>query len=328
MCGKIFLDDPAAAVTGISDMQGRTSKRLRSAALAIALLGAVLALAPCRDMLSVVPVSPAFESPVRMASPDATSLFVTDYGIDSVCALDRATLVPASCFAIAGKPLGIAATADRIFVGNETLHTVEVYDRRGTKISDLPGTFSTPASLAVDDQTGLLFVLDTASKTITLLTYAGYPVRTITGDLAGNGKLVNPVALAVDPVRQEVLVSDYGDVASSFPLYPARVRIYDYNGTFITVISGSTGGFSRPQGLDVHNDHIFVTDSMVGKVLLFTRLSSTLTATAGALGSFGDGPGQLMLPLDVLVEPSTGDVLVTNNRPGRIERFEKGGLIP
>jgi DNA-binding beta-propeller fold protein YncE len=233
-----------------------------------------------------------------------------------------------SCFAIAGKPLGIAVTASRIFVGNETLHTVEVYDHAVRKISDLPGTFSIPASLAADEKTGLLFVLDSGTRTISLLTYTGNPVRTITGDLSGDGKLVHPVAIAVDPVRQEILVSDYGDVSVSFPLYPARVRIYDYNGTFITVISGRTGGFSRPQGLFVNSDHIFVADGMVGQVLLFTRLSITMTEIAGALGSFGDAPGQLMLPLDVLVEPATGDVLVTNNRPRRIERFEKGGLIP
>jgi len=309
-------------------MQDRTTKHLRSAALAIVLVGVAFVLAPCRERNSgeSVPGSLVLDSPVRITARGTASLLVTDYGLNSACELDRVSLVPTSCFAIAGKPLGIAATADRIFVGNETLHTIEVYDRNGVKLSDMPGTFSIPTSLAVDDATGLLFILDSGTRTITVLTYAGDPVRTITGDAAGNGMFVNPVALAVDPVRQEILVSDYGNVNSSFSP-PARIRIYTYAGVFVTAISGSSG-FSRPQGLCVTGDRIFVTDGWLGQVLLFTRLSSTQTASAGTLGSYGDGPGQLKLPLDVLVDPSSKDVYVTSNSAGRIERFEKGGLIP
>jgi len=292
---------------------------------------AAMALVTCShapDRAETGTQTPPLASPFRLARLDAGSMLVTDAAADAVCTVNASTLVPASCFSVSGSPLGIALTTDRIFVGNGTTQRVEVYDRGGIKLADLPGAFTSPASLKADEQHSLLFVLDTAARTISVLDLSGAPVRTITGDASGNGKLVNPVAITVDPVRQEVLVSDYGDVASSFPQYPARVRIYDYTGVFVTAISGSTGGFSRPQGLAVDNSHIFLTDGWSGQVLIFTRLTSTLTAAAGSLGTFGTGPGQLMLPLDVLVEPSTEDVYVTNNRPGRIERFAQGGIIP
>jgi hypothetical protein len=60
--------------------------------------------------------------------------------------------------------------------------------------------------------------------------------------------------------------------------------------------------------------------------LIVTRQTATMTAAAGTLGSFGDGPGQLMLPLDTVA--AAGDVYVTNNRAGRIERFAGGGIVP
>jgi DNA-binding beta-propeller fold protein YncE len=274
------------------------------------------------------PDGPRFLSPVRLALQNDARLVVSDYGTDTVCTVEGATLAPMDCFAVDGKPLGVAWSSNRTFVGNETKHAVEVYDRAGALISTLPGVFTVPSSLAVDERNGLLFVLDGAAKTIHLLTLGGYPVGTITGDLSGDGQFVHPVAIAVDPLRQEVLVSDYGDVSVSFPLYPARIRIYDYAGTFIMVVRGSAGGFSRPQGIAVAGDHVFVTDSWLGQVLIFTRQTGTSFDAAGTLGSFGDGPGQLMLPLDTVVDPLSGDVFVTNNRAGRIERFAGGGLVP
>ena len=228
------------------------------------------------------------------------------------------------CIAVEGRPLGVAWSRGLVYVGNETAGTVEVYNPGGKLLFRFgsEGSARVPQSIALDAGSGRVFVVDGLEKAIKVFDLNGSPVATITGDAAGNGKLVNPVACAVDPARSEVLVSDYGDPAASFP---ARIRIYDFSGNFVTALSGRTGGFSRPQGLFVQGNLIFLADGMLGQVLVFDR---TTLAKVKTLGSFGDAPGKLMLPLDVLVDPASADVFVTNNRAGRVERFKKGGLVP
>ena len=263
-------------------------------------------------------------SPVRIAVMDDGPLLVSDATAGSVCLVNRNTLRVLRCFAVEGRPLGVAWSKGRVFVGDETTGIVAAYNPGGRRLFTfgITGSVKTPSAMAVDAQGGRLFVVDTANRDIKVFDLEGRRLSTITGDAAGGGRLVNPVGITVDPARSEVLVSDYGDPATS---YPARIRIYDYAGNFVLALSGKTGGFSRPQGLFVSGDLIFVADGMLGQVLVFDR---TTLARVRTLGSFGEGPGQLMLPLDVLVDPASGDVFVTNNRMGRIERFDKGGLVP
>jgi DNA-binding beta-propeller fold protein YncE len=181
-----------------------TSLRSRSAALlaAAAAAGLLLACSDVHDKTETRTQPLKLSSPVRLAPLDGSTLVVSDHGGRSVCLVDRTSLAPTSCFSVNGRPLGVAGTRDTVYVGNDTAHAVERYDRSGNALGALPGTFTVPASLAVDEQNGLLFVLDTAAKTISVLTPSGNPVRTITGDASGSGQLVNPVAMTVDPARQ------------------------------------------------------------------------------------------------------------------------------
>ncbi len=265
-------------------------------------------------------------SPARIAAiEDGGPLLVTDYNTQSVCMVNRTTLAVLRCFAVEGRPLAVAWAGGRVYVGNETAGSVEVYNLGGKWQFDLggaKGTVKQPSGMAVDEQSSKAFVVDGAEKDIKVFDLGGGLLYTIGGDLWGEGKLVNPTAVAVDSARGEVLVSDYGDPAGFFP---ARIKIYDFAGNYIREISGRTGGFSRPQGLSVDDDHVFVTDGVLGQVIVFDRTSGGKLKT---LGAFGTNPGQLMLPLDVLVDPSTKDVFVVNNRPGRVELFEEGGLLP
>ena len=94
-------------------------------------------------------------------------------------------------------------------------------------------------------------------------------------------------------------------------------------------ISGKAGmmgnRFSKPQGLAVDDaGHIFLVDCWLGYVLVIDRASG---GTLKTLGAYGTDPGQLALPLDVVVDLRSKDVAVTNNRPRRIEVFPKGGVV-
>lgn len=264
-------------------------------------------------------------SPVRIAAMDNGPLLVTDYTARSVCMVNRTKLDVLRCFPIEGNPLAVAWVDGRVYVGNETTGAVEVYNPEGEWQFDLgsgKGTIKKPTDMAVDENSRKIFVTDGNEKNIKVFSFNGVWLYTITGTLWGAERLVNPTGIALDAVQGEVFVSDYGDPAQRFP---ARILVFDLDGNYLRSIPGRAGGFSRPQGLAVEGDRLFVADSMLGAILVFDRATGTKVKT---LGSFGSGPGQLMLPLDVLALAATGDVFVTNNRNSRVERFAEGGIVP
>lgn len=271
------------------------------------------------------PAAGSLRSPVRITAMDNGPLLVTDYTMQSVCMVNRVKLDVLRCFRIEGKPLAVAWANGHVYVGNETSGAVEVYNPAGKWQFDLgggKGEIRQPNDMAVDEKSGKLFVADGHEKNIKVFSLDGARLSTITGTPGGDGRLVNPTGIALDAARGEVLVSDYGNPALSFP---AWIHVFDYAGNYVSGIPGRTGGFSRPQGLAVDGDRLFVADGMLGSVLVFDRATGTRVKT---LGTFGAGPGQLMLPLDVVVDPAAGDVFVTNNRNGRVERLAEGGLVP
>jgi DNA-binding beta-propeller fold protein YncE len=137
---------------------------------------------------------------------------------------------------------------------------------------------------------------------------------------------VHPTAIAFDPVRREILVSDYGEVDD---FRDPRVQIFDESGNLVASISGKAGmigyRFYRPQGLAVDAaGRILLVDAWSGQVLILDR---TTGETVSTLGGYGTDPGELMLPLDLVIAGESSDVFVTNNRPGRIEVFAEGGAL-
>ena len=258
-------------------------------------------------------------SPTRIAGGDGV-LYVSDYRQKAVFVVNKTTLKPLRSFPINGAPLAVAWHRGRVYVGNESTGQVEVYNPAGKHLSDLGrpgGAVMRPTDMAIDERSGSLFVVDSSDRTLKIFDLNGALTQTVSSP-----SLVNPTGIAVDPERREVYVSDYGDPALK---YPAPVQVFDYAGNLLRNFSGRTGGFSRPQGMASDEEHVFLADALAGKVLILDRLTGAVVTT---LGRFGSGTGELMLPLDVLLDPMTRDVYVTNNRQGRIERFPEGGLLP
>ncbi|MFQ5791704.1 MAG: NHL repeat-containing protein [Acidobacteriota bacterium] len=274
---------------------------------------------------------PRLRSPVRVALASRRILLVSDYREKAIIALKRPSLRPVWTLAVPGRPSGIASTKRRLFVGNETTGSVEVYNMAGTWLYDLggeKGNVQQPTDIAIDSGRGLVFVVDGHDKVIKVFDVAGPLVRTISEPGPELHQLAHPTGIALDKINQQVLVSDYGDPATGLS---ARVQIYDYTGEHVGAIVGNDVvpqeyRFSRPQGLAVDGrGRIFLVDSLLGQVLVFDRASGT---GVKILGSYGSDPGQLLLPLDVVLAARSKDVFVTNNRSGRVEVFSKGGMVP
>ncbi len=265
-------------------------------------------------------------SPIRLAFGADGSLLVSDYRVGAIMTVDPKDRQVTRSFAVQGKPLGVAYAKGRIFVGNDSKACIEVYNRAGVKLKNF--VFSQPVQkptdIAVDEKQGYVFVVDAAQKKVKVFNLKGTFIRSFPGLDPDN--LVNPTGITVDPAAGEVFVSDYGDITNY--IYP-RIQIFDYNGNLLDTIKGKKGmfgvRFSRPQGLAVDDSgHVFMVDCYSGEILVFDRYNgSTLKTMAG----YGTDPGQLRLPLDIVIDPSSKDIYVTNNRSAAIEIFKNGGVL-
>jgi DNA-binding beta-propeller fold protein YncE len=261
----------------------------------------------------------ALHSPIRLTLIDEELIAVTESAQQKVLILDARTHSVRGEIEIDGKPLGVAWGDGLLYVGNDTLDRLETYTtNRSGKWSllwtgadqSIPG----PADIEFDPSSGRLFVLSTGLKIVFIFSADGALLSTI-------GDLHNPTALTVDRLSGELYVSDYGDEALD---QPPSVKLFDSDGNYLDAISGESGQsgyeFSRPQGLAAtHGGEILLVDSLLGQVLVFDRASLLGVTT---LGSYGTQPGELRLPLDVVVDEDGENVQVTNNRLGRIESFE------
>ncbi|MEE9230838.1 MAG: hypothetical protein V3U86_09050 [Acidobacteriota bacterium] len=297
------------------------SRWLRGAAISV--------LASAVSICACVPL----RSPVRLTLMPKGKLAVSEPDWNRVVIVDSAKLKVVDEIDIR-RPLGVAWGWNRLLVGNGSTQSIQIYQRhrggrwsRGNELGGKKLPVPEPSDIAVDETRNLVFVLSAGRKSVMVFSIDGSFLRAIGQGPIEAERLLNPTGVEVDVTRQEVLVSDYGDPRSRLA---ARVRIYDYAGNHLAEIRGDSRQdgfeFSRPQGLvSDHAGHIFIVDALLGKVLVFDRATLKGVKT---LGSYGSEPGQLMLPLDVAIDTRSMDVLVTNNRPARIEMFEQGAVVP
>ncbi|MBI5095244.1 MAG: CxxxxCH/CxxCH domain-containing protein [Candidatus Hydrogenedentes bacterium] len=263
-------------------------------------------------------------APVRITFTSAGAVLVSDHRLQKILTLDKNTLELRNEFTIAGSPSGLAVGNGFYYVGNESAKRVEVYDQAGTWQYNLGGdyTIQQPNDISVDASSGQVFVVDTQKRCVRVFGRDGAYVRSIPAGAADPLVLANPTCVALDETRQEVLVSDFGAEEASIG---ARVQIFKYDGTYAATIAGTDADqgtrFSRPQGLAADGyGHVFLVDSLSGLLLILDRETGK---QLGKFGAFGSGPGQLLLPLDLVIDPVSKDVLVTNNRAQRIEVFNQ-----
>ena len=69
---------------------------------------------------------------------------------------------------------------------------------------------------------------------------------------------------------------------------------------------GCSGGFSRPQGVYAHGDHLFISDGLLATVEVYSRATATKVATLG-----GRNTGFPELRLLELVDSLAEDEIVT-----------------
>ena len=347
---------------------------LAAALVVLCLAGGSAALAQFGPDPAAAPL--AVQNPRRIAGGPDGLVLVTDRRHNAVVAVDRDSLEPVWSARLpdGSAPFGIAVFNRLAFVGDTGTQTVGVYRivrsgrihrfagsrgtgtrldfayelgqtrggvarRFGFGTNKPPAAIAKAIGIAVDGGQKLVFVLDGAAKTVAVFGTNGAFVRSFE-PRDSDGALLSPVSLAVDTLRQEILVSDYGDPRPipdcNFCMYtaaaPARILIYDYDGELLFEIRGDgsthpSARFARLQGMAASADgRIFAADPLGSRILVFDRYSGALL---DELGTQGPAEGQLMLPLDVWLDSETGDLFVSNNRGARrVEVLRGAGGLP
>jgi len=315
-------------------------------------ISAWLAFAAVLLLPSIATAQDAVVGPLRL-SDSPYGLVVGDYVGNQVLFLDRGTMQATSWIPIytdstqaaQGKPLSVGWMNDKLYVGEELTGRIQVFEWAiigGKKKKSEYGWVQASASLTVepivqpsavvaDPAAGLLFVASKGQKQVLVLDAAGNLVRTIGGP-GSAAPLGNPQGLALDIARQRVLVSDDSFIKSGSlgtTMY-AVVQVYDYAGTPLGKVDGSTGAgntayrFARAQGVALDAaGRVYVADSYRHEVLVFAESSTTPnTFTALAkLGGKGVEPGMLLMPTGVYVDAAASKVYVANTMLGRVEVF-------
>jgi len=212
--------------------------------------------------------------------------------------------------------------------------------QKGTTTPGYEGTdirFVEPAGIAIEPTYGWLYISDRGNNRIQVL-YADCEFITSFGTKgSGVGQLSEPTGLTISQAPSvfasegpaELLVADTGN---------NRVEIFNALGSFeqigeVLTSFGSkgtgTGQFERPT--DVLSDiteprTYYVVDSGNGRVekikTTWDSKTSTLSASyVSQFGSKGSGAGQLSNPTAGTIDPTTGDIAITDTGNNRVSEF-------
>ena len=256
--------------------------------------------------------------PTRLARGPHGRFYVSDATADAVFIYDEELALVGE---IAGpeRPLGVAVDAvGRVYVGSDGMDEVQVYDDIGRLVGTVgSGRLTMPNDLALDEQ-GRLFVCDSRAGTVRVYDAEGVWLHDIGRLGDGDEDLRFPSAVAVGPLdgdEPHLFVADQGH---------ARVQVYtldgefvfgfgeraeafspDWEGRFAQLQSLAVAGPGRRHGVASYMNVVQLYDPDEGRYL-------------GHYGGYGRQPGELNLPLDILVTPG-GRVLVTNAENHRLE---------
>lgn len=274
--------------------------------------------------------APIFSSPARLAAVDSATLLVSDYTENRFCTVDKTSLDIVQCFSAKGQPTGVAYAdynGGRFFVGNKSVRSVDIFDAQGTFLGHVgggTGLFQQVNDLTIDAVNERLYILDSKAAVVNVYDFNGAHL----GLDFGAGVLVQPTAIAIDPVSGYFYVSDFG---SADDIEDSSIAIFNGSGVLVGSIPGKGSGmlssliFSAPQGLYVDTSgYIYMVDSGFGKVFIFDP-ALTLVKTVGERGTDLE---QLFYPLDLFVDDVSKDIFVTDNRNGRVTVFWGGGVVP
>lgn len=214
------------------------------------------------------------------------------------------------------KPIGIDTDAQgRVYVADSMSDKIYIYNSNGNLLSMFgqKGEFKQPAGVAVDDERGRLYVVDTHHHKVFVLDLeTGKIIREIGKRGEEEGEFNFPSYIAVDKRKGNVYVVDTMN---------GRVQVFDPEGRFLLSwgrMGDGFGMFARPKGIGIDSEgHIYVVDAAFNNVQIFNEEGQTLMA----FGEYGNGRGQQVLPAGLAID-SEDRIYVVDSWNARVNIYE------
>ena len=246
-------------------------------------------------------------------------MYVTDTGSAVVFVFDlkeqKVTFMGDKDTGKLALPIGVAVSADgTVFVSDAKQKRVFGYDANGNlKIAlGKKDEFKNPAGIAVNNDIGRLYIVDSYGQMVHVYSTKGEPLFTFGARGDEDGKFNFPSNAAIERKTGNIYIVD----TQNF-----RVQVFDKDGKFIKKfgqIGDAPGTFTRPKGIGIDSDgHIYVADAAFDNFQILSDKGELLLFIGGP----GHDPGYFWLPAGVYVDEKDR-IYIVDSYNRRVQVFQ------
>ncbi len=258
-------------------------------------------------------------SPIRMAIDNNDNIYVTDNYQKCIIKYDINGNFIVRIF-VEENPVSIAINQNNeIFIGDGNTGNIFKITPSGSQSLFYSG-LSLPNSMTFSPS-GLLYVSDGELHQIFVFDVSGNLQQTF-----GQGTLIFPTCVVYDQTNSRILVSEHGGIGTGFSP-TCKIWIFDLSGTLqgsFASNGNADGQFYRIQGMTMGKcGNLFVCDPFQGDISVFDKNNIFISR----FGQFGEQPGQLNVPMDILFD-SNDRVIIASMNNGKLEVFNITDTLP
>jgi thiol-disulfide isomerase/thioredoxin len=207
------------------------------------------------------------------------------------------------------KPIAVTASNKNIFVLDELLKCVQVFDENGKFVRIIRGDsidagFVKPSGISYYDKK--LYVVDTDASKVFIFTEDGEYINSFGKYGSNDGELIFPEDISV--YEEKIYITDAGN---------SRVQIFDLKGKYLAkfgTFGFKDGQFYLADGISVFNSKIYVSDLGNSRIQIFDLNGNFLDK----FGKKGSEIGSFYGPTGLYVDLS-GKVYVADTLNNRIQ---------
>ncbi len=259
-----------------------------------------------------------------VADDEGQLIFVADPGVQGVHRFDlrrsKYRLLRIDDNMPAPSPVGMAiSSTGQVFITDSQLGRLLTV-KPGSDHLEFLGTgkdLLQPTGIVFDDNTGKIFVVDTADHNIKEFALSGVLVNQFSRRGNAPGELNYPTYLWQD-MQHRLLVSD----SLNF-----RIQFFDADGQLrdgFGKVGDGSGSLSRPKGVASDSfGHIYIIDSMFHALQVFDETGTLLLS----LGEQGQGAGEFWLPNGLFVDVNNL-IYIADSHNQRVQILQYVGVTP
>ena len=211
------------------------------------------------------------------------------------------------------SPVGMAADkAGNVYIADSELAKVFVLRYGEDFATPLPlaEDFIRPTGIAVDKETGWIYVVDTGAHAVYVFQPDNQLIKRFGNRGSGDGEFNFPTYIWQSQ-NKNLLITD----SLNF-----RIQIFDRYGGYLSqfgFVGNGTGDLARPKGVAQDSSgNIYVTDSLFHTVQIFDESGKFLLN----YGEQGIGPGEFWLPVGITITED-GTIYVADSYNKRVQVF-------